>query len=96
MEEKITSMLEHMAKSQHKLADILEAKRFIVAHMAEMVGQIPDKDPSFGDINPLMEHSLDVAKGIATYLNNLADLEDALVDNITPIMNMMKETPSYE
>ncbi|MDD9269964.1 hypothetical protein ACFPES_23185 [Paenibacillus sp. GCM10023248] len=85
-----------MAKSQHKLADILEAKRFAVEHMAVLVGQIPDKDPSLGEIKTLMEHSLEVTKGIATYLNSLADLENALSDNIAPIMNMMKEAPSYE
>lgn len=90
------SMLEHMAKSQHELANILEAKRFVVAHMAMMVKQIPDKDPSFGEIKPLMGYSLDTTKGIATYLNSLADLEDALADNIAPILVMMKEELSDE
>lgn len=89
-------MLEHTAKSQHELANILEAKRFVVAHMAMMVKQIPDKDPSFGEIKPLMGYSLDTTKGIATYLNSLADLEDALADNIAPILVMMKEEPSDE
>lgn len=96
MEEKITSILEHIAKSQHKLADILEAKRIVVAHMAIMLNQIPDRDPSLGEIKPLMEHSLAVSKGIATYLNSLAELEDALADNIAPVVNMMKEVPSDE
>lgn len=96
MQDQITSILEHMAKSQHELARTLEAKRFVVAHMAMMVEQIPDQNPSFGEIAALMEHSLGVTKGITNYLNSLADLEDAIADNLAPIVKAMKEKPSEE
>ncbi|MBD0381606.1 hypothetical protein [Paenibacillus sedimenti] len=96
MQDQITSILNHMAKSQQEMARTLEAKRFIVAHMASMVVQIPDRDPSFGEIESLVEHSLEVTKGITSYLNSLADLEDALADNLAPIVKAMKEHPSEE
>ncbi|UJF32093.1 hypothetical protein [Paenibacillus hexagrammi] len=96
MQERISAIVEHMAKSQHELARTLEAKRSVVAHMAMLVEQIPDHGPSFGEIEALMEHSLDVTKGITSYLNSLADLEDAIADNLAPIMKAMKEQPGEE
>ncbi|MFC5447343.1 hypothetical protein [Paenibacillus aestuarii] len=96
MQEQITSILAHMAKAQHELARTLEAKRVVVAHMAMLVEQIPDHNPSFGEIDALMEHSLEVTKGVASYLNSLADLEEALADNLAPILKLMKEQPGEE
>ncbi|SDN59471.1 hypothetical protein SAMN04487897_103278 [Paenibacillus sp. yr247] len=91
MEEKIDSILKHMARSQHELARLLEAKRFVIVHMATMVEQIPDKDHSLGDIESLMEHSLGITKGVTGYLTSLADLTEALADNLAPIMKILKE-----
>lgn len=96
MQDQITSILEHMAKSQHEMARTLEAKRVVITHMAKMVGEIPDHNPSFGEIDELMEHSLSVTKGISNYLNSLADLEDAIADNLSPIVKAMKEQPAAE
>jgi hypothetical protein len=96
MQDEITRIIEHMAKAQHEMARILEAKRFVAAHMATLVEQIPDHDPSFGEIHDLMENSLSVTKSVAGYLNSLADLEDAIADNLIHIMKDMKEQPSEE
>lgn len=96
MQDQITSILEHMAKSQHELARTLEAKREVIAHMAKMVSEIPDQHPSFGEIEALMEHSLSITKGITSYLNSLAELEDAIADNLSPIVKAMKEQPGDE
>ncbi|NOV04253.1 hypothetical protein [Paenibacillus planticolens] len=96
MQEQITSILEHMAKSQHEMARTLEAKREVVVHMAKMVSEIPDHNPTFGEIEALMEHSLSITKGISSYLNSLAELEDAIADTLSPIVKAMKEQPGDE
>jgi methyl-accepting chemotaxis protein len=96
LQNRITANIKHMAKSQHELARILEAKRHVIMHMASMVEQIPDQNPSFGEVEGLMEQSLGVTKGVTSYLNSLADLADAIADNLTHVMKEMKEMPSEE
>jgi hypothetical protein len=70
MENKITSIIEYMAKFHLEMARILEAKRYIMVHMAIMIDQIPDINPSFEEIEDLMVNSLEVT----SYLNSLATL----------------------
>jgi hypothetical protein len=75
-----------MATSQQEMAKILEAKRHIAVRMAQLVQDIPEQNPSFDSIEELTENSLNMTKNIATYLNSLADLEDALADNLAIVM----------
>lgn len=96
MENKITSIIEYMAKSHLEMASILEAKRYITVHMANMIDQIPDINPTFGEIEDLIVNSLEVTKGVTNYLNSLATLEEAIADNLALIMKELKEQPSEE
>lgn len=95
MQRQITNIIKHMADSQHEMAKILEAKRHIAVRMAQIVHDIPELNPSFDDIDVLTENSMNVSKNIAAYLNSLADLSDALADNLAFVMKEV-EIPDGE
>jgi hypothetical protein len=95
MQRKVTSIIEHMAASHMEIAKILEAKRHIAVRMSEIVHDVPERKPSFENIEILTESSLSITKNIAAYLNSLADLEDALADNLALVMKEV-ETPDNE
>ncbi|MCR8629687.1 MULTISPECIES: nucleoside-diphosphate sugar epimerase [Paenibacillus] len=86
MQRQVTNIIKHMADSQQEMAKILEAKRHIAVRMAQIVHDIPELNPSFDDIDMLTENSMNVSKNIAAYLSSLADLEDALADNLAFVM----------
>ncbi|WP_248927677.1 hypothetical protein [Paenibacillus hamazuiensis] len=96
MQNHITDILFHMAKSQEEMANIIESKRHVAMHLASLSHHIPHANPDFGDIQALVEHSLLVTKSISAYLNSLADLEDALGDNLECVMKEMGDEPSEE
>jgi methyl-accepting chemotaxis protein len=86
MHRQVTEIIKHMAASQQEIAKILEAKRHIAVRMAQLVHHIPERNPSFEDIDTLKEHSMNMTKNISAYLNSLADLADALADNLSFVM----------
>ncbi|MFB6366734.1 nucleoside-diphosphate sugar epimerase [Paenibacillus elgii] len=95
MHRQVTSMIRNMAASQQQMANILEAKRHVAVRMAQLVHDIPPDNPSFQDIESLTEHSLNVSKSIAMYLSGLADLEEALAEQMAVIVKIV-EIPDDE
>ncbi len=96
MEQQITSMIHYMAKSQEEMARIIEAKRHVAVRMAHLVCHIPDEHPDFAGVDGLSEHSLDVTKSITAYLNSLADLEEAITEQMSLVMKEMGDKESEE
>lgn len=90
MHQQVTNILEYMASSHWEMTKILESKRHVAVRMAHLVQDIPQENPSFGDIEVLTECSLNVTKNIASYLNSLADLSDAAADNLILIMKEVR------
>ncbi|MEK8131270.1 nucleoside-diphosphate sugar epimerase [Paenibacillus filicis] len=86
MQRQVSNMMHHMATSQEEMVRILEAKRQVAVRMAQLVHAIPPEYPGFEGVEALTENAMSVTKNIAGYLNSLADLEDALADNLTYIM----------
>jgi methyl-accepting chemotaxis protein len=96
VQNQITEMVHHMANSHEQMANIIEAKRHVAVHLSSLNHQISQADPNMGEIQSLMEHSLLVTKSITSYLNSLADLEDALAENLICIMKEMSDQPGDE
>ena len=89
MQHQVTRIIEHMARSQAEMASILEAERHVTVHMARLVHEIPAELPGFPGIDALTEHAMSVTKNVAAYLNSLADLEDALADQLAVIVKIV-------
>lgn len=89
MHQQVTSILKHMAASQTELAKIIEAERHNSEHMARLVHSVPPHNPGFDGIEALTENAMGVTKSVAGYLNSLADLVDALGDNLTHVFKVV-------
>ncbi|ALS23326.1 hypothetical protein [Paenibacillus naphthalenovorans] len=96
MHQQATSIIEHMASSHWEMSKILESERHVAVRMAELVHEIPEYNPTFDDIPALMEGSLLVTKNVAAYLNSLADLSDAIGDNLNLIMKEQRSSDGEE
>jgi len=94
MEHQITATIGHMAKSQHELAKILEANRHVAVRLSHVVYAIPDH--SFRGLNEISNYSMEVIKNVTSYLNGIADLEEAVAENLTFVMKNLKEGDQEE
>ncbi len=90
-EQLITVMIEHMAKSHHELARMMESKRCETAQLSQIVHAMPDRDLTLNGVGQLTEYCIKITKNITAYLNSLADLGDALADNLTHVMGELSD-----
>lgn len=93
LEEKITEMIGHMARSHQQLARIIEAKKDVTLVMGSLISAIPDDHEASNHYEDLLQNSKVIAKSLTSYLNSLADLEEALAGNLG---NVMKELDIQE
>ncbi|SDD29961.1 hypothetical protein SAMN02799630_02773 [Paenibacillus sp. UNCCL117] len=96
MHKQITTMMHHMATSQEEMVRILEAKRQVAVRMAQLVHDIPPQYPGFDGVEALTENAMNVTKNIAGYLSSLADLEEALADNLTFVLKEVQAPAGEE
>jgi hypothetical protein len=90
MESKITAIINHMMSSQQHMAKVLETQRHIIDHVAKLVKDIPDRQPSISGMEAFVKNSSQVTKTISTYLVSLADFEEAIADNLTAVMRELQ------
>jgi hypothetical protein len=82
MQELLTEMIVHLAHAHQQMARILSAKRQVVVRMAELTQAIPDLHPQLDGLTGLINSSSQVTRNVIAYLNNLADLEEAVADSL--------------
>lgn len=90
MEEKIDALVGHMAKSHMELARIITAKKDVVFQMSHLIVMLPDRHPSYMEVETLVDNASGVTKSITSYLGGLAELVEAVNDNLTHVMAEMK------
>lgn len=82
-------MIQHIAHSQARLADILTAKQPVVEHAVFMLSGL---SAAPGDtVEDQSVYSAAMMKSLISYLNGFAELEDALADNLSLVMKEMAE-----
>lgn len=94
MQQRITNLIAHMANSHAEMAKIIEAARHVSVQMAHLVHAIPDKQMNFQGVESLTGHSMDISKSVTSYLNGLAEMEEAIADHLSCIMRELN--PSDE
>jgi len=82
-----------MAKSHRELARILGAKREVAVRAAGLISYIPNEHGGADGPEAAAEQSGAVTKSLTAYLNSLADLEEALAENLSTII---KELQAHE
>jgi hypothetical protein len=90
MEQKISAIISHIMNSQQQMAKILESERYIAVHIANIVHHIPDYQPSFSALENIVKNTSEVTKTISSYLVGLADLEEAIGDNLSTVMKELQ------
>ncbi|MBP2002130.1 flagellar basal body rod protein FlgC [Paenibacillus shirakamiensis] len=90
MEQQLTNLIEHMAHSHQQMARVMDAEREVTVRMAQIVHDLPDTEPEFDGIDGLMENAGKVNKSVISYLNAMADLQEALAENLGLILKEMR------
>jgi len=96
MEKLSTEILVHLSHSHQQLARTLEAKRHIVVRMAELVHGLPDIHPQLDGLDGLLDQSSQVTKSVIAYLISLADLEEAIADSMSSVLQAAGKSETDE
>jgi hypothetical protein len=95
VDQHISSIIEHMARSHEEMARILEAKRHVAIHMAQLIQFIPDH-PAMAGAEVIMKNAVTVTENVTAYLNSIADLEESIADNLEAVMKEIGEQTDDE
>lgn len=80
----------HMAHSHQQMARVLDAERQVAVRMAQIVQAIPDAGPAFEGTPGMMENTGRINKSVISYLNAIADLQEAMAENLGFVMKELK------
>lgn len=90
MEEKITEIIVHMSHSHQQMARVIDAERQVVVRMAQIVHAIPDAEPVFEGVSGLIENTGRINKSVISYLNAIADLQEAMAENLGFVLKELR------
>ncbi|OCT14003.1 nucleoside-diphosphate sugar epimerase [Paenibacillus pectinilyticus] len=89
MEQRVTTIIAHIAASHGEMAKILETHRHVSTQMAGIVQELPDSHPDFAGLENLQKRALQLTRQVTAYLNSLADLEEAIAKQTEMVMKEM-------
>jgi uncharacterized membrane protein YheB (UPF0754 family) len=84
----VTNIIHYLARSHVEMAKIMEEKRHIAVHMSQLIDQIPDH-PAFKTVEQTCKNSMDITENLTAYLNSIAELEEAIAENLTHVIKEM-------
>lgn len=90
MEQKITEMIAHMSHSHQQMARVIDAERQVAVRMAQIVHAIPDAEPAFAGTPGILENTGRINKSVVSYLNAIADLQEAMAENLGLVIKELK------
>ncbi|MEF2967933.1 nucleoside-diphosphate sugar epimerase [Paenibacillus sp. M1] len=90
MEQKITEIIVHMSHSHQQMARVMDAERQVAVRMAQIVHAIPDQEPAFEGTSGLLANTGRVNKSVISYLNAIADLQEAMAENLGYVVKEMR------
>ncbi|MFK7694101.1 nucleoside-diphosphate sugar epimerase [Paenibacillus sp. HJGM_3] len=96
MQKRVTSIIGHMAKSHMELARILEAKRLNIVNTAHVIGALPNTNLQFDGAIAVGSQAIDIAKSVSQYLTSLADLEEAIAENLEVVIKELTDGEEEE
>lgn len=90
MEEKLTEVIVHISNAHNQMARVIDAERHVAVRMAQIVHSIPDNEPAFDGTDGLIENTGLINKSVTSYLNSIADLEEAIAENLELVIKELK------
>ncbi|GFR39063.1 hypothetical protein PRECH8_23590 [Insulibacter thermoxylanivorax] len=92
IDKQAADFLSHMAKAHEELANILLAAKDIALHTAhELVSVVPVQGMTFRGKDAVLEQAMNLTSNVAAYLNSIGDLQEALADNLEPVLENLRE-----
>lgn len=85
MYHQVSSIIDHMAKSQEEIAKMIAQERHASVHLAQLVQNIPDH-PDFREAQELERLSVLLAENITAYLNSIAEFAESLAENLSLVI----------
>ncbi|MFD0673393.1 nucleoside-diphosphate sugar epimerase [Cohnella sp. GCM10027633] len=95
-QELLTEIVIHLSHSHQQMARILSAKRQVTVRMAQLIDVLPNEHPHLNGLNGLVDSSSEVTKSVISFLNSLADLEEAVADSMTHVLKAIGDTGDEE
>jgi hypothetical protein len=92
MEQKVTEIISHMSHSHTQMARVIQAERQVAVRMSQLLHAIPDDLPSFDGTEGVMENASLVNKSVVSYLNAIADLEEAMAENLGYVIKELRDS----
>jgi hypothetical protein len=86
----IDTALDGIAKSQKQLARSLSAESHVVLRMADLFCAVPVNSYPLHPSEPYPMTATSFAKQIGAYLHTLGALEEALADNVEPVVKELR------
>ncbi|MDQ0090793.1 methyl-accepting chemotaxis protein [Paenibacillus anaericanus] len=90
MEQKITEIIVHMSHSHGQMARVIDAERQVAVRMSQIVNAIPDSTPGFDGSDGIIENAGRINKSVISYLNAIADLQEAMAENLGYVIKEMR------
>ncbi|GIP57308.1 nucleoside-diphosphate sugar epimerase [Paenibacillus sp. FSL W8-0186] len=91
MEQKITELIIHLSHSHAQIARILDAERQVAVRIAQIIHAIPDAEPAFDGTDGLIESAGRINKSVVSYLNSIAELQEAMAENLELVVKELKD-----
>lgn len=92
MEDDVTEIIAHMARSHVEMARMLGAKRQSIRQVSHIVTALPNETVQFGETDTIADNSVDLTKSVSAYLEALADLVDAIGDHLELVIKEMADS----
>jgi hypothetical protein len=86
MQNKVDNLLVNISHSHQQMARLLDAERQVVVRMSQVIHDLPDEDPRFDGIPGILDSSGQVNKSIVSYLNGIADLQEAMAEMLVRVV----------
>ena len=85
MEEHVNNIIHYLSQSHVEMARLMEEQRHIAVHMCQLIQFIPDHPP-FQTVEGIGKHSIALTESVIEYLNGIADLEEAIAEDLGHVM----------
>lgn len=91
MHDVVDQIIVHMSHTHQHMARVLDAERQVAVRMAQLIHGLPDVNPDFAGLSGLKAQSAALTKNIVAYLNGIAELEEALAEQLEHVIKELND-----
>ncbi|MDF2671577.1 MAG: hypothetical protein K0R67_3883, partial [Paenibacillus sp.] len=96
LENQVTMIIGHIARSHFEMARVLEVKRQSIMNISHIINAMPNENLGLGDAKIVGQGAMDIAKSVTAYLGSIADLEEAIAYNLETVIKELANNEEEE